>query len=97
MKEFEINKIYCGNCLDILQTFPNECIDLVITSPPYFQQRTYGSSGLGNENKVEEYIHNLMLIFRECVRVTKNTGSIVFNIGDNTLMEIYYWFLIVLL
>lgn len=78
----EINKIHCGDSLEVLRKLPNNCIDLVITSPPYFQQRDYGNIGIGNEKTVDEYVHNLMQIFNECVRVTKNTGSIVFNIGD---------------
>jgi site-specific DNA-methyltransferase (adenine-specific) len=78
----DINKIHCGDSLKVLKKLPNNCIDLVITSPPYFQQRDYGNIGIGNEKTVEEYVYNLKQIFNECVRVTKNTGSIVFNIGD---------------
>jgi site-specific DNA-methyltransferase (adenine-specific) len=37
---------------------------------------------MGNEKKPDEYISALMKIFRECVRVIKPTGSIVFNVGD---------------
>lgn len=77
-----LNKIYCGDCLEIMKTFSNDCIDLIITSPPYFQQRDYGGIGIGNEKTVEQYIENLIGVFHECVRVIKDTGSIVFNIGD---------------
>ncbi len=77
-----VNKVHCGDSLEVLKKLPDNCIDLVITSPPYFQQRDYGNIGIGNEKSVEEYIFNLKQIFNECVRVTKNTGSIVFNIGD---------------
>lgn len=83
MTEIEQNIIYCGDCNEILKKIPSNSIDLVITSPPYFQQREYGNGkGIGNEKNVEEYIENLMNVFRECVRVTKKTGSIVFNLGD---------------
>lgn len=78
----EVNKIYCGDCLETLKDIPSNFVDLVITSPPYFQQREYGKTGIGNEKTVEEYIINLMKVFRECVRVTRKTGSIVFNLGD---------------
>jgi DNA modification methylase len=40
----EINKIINGNCLEILKTFPNESINCVMTSPPYWALRDYGSS-----------------------------------------------------
>jgi site-specific DNA-methyltransferase (adenine-specific) len=78
----KINTIICGDCNKILQDIPANSIDLVITSPPYFQQRDYGGGGIGNEAKIEEYIDNLVKIFRQCVRVTKKTGLIVFNMGD---------------
>jgi len=79
-----INKIICGNSLDLIKKLPNNSINLIITSPPYFQQRDYGGhkDEIGNEKRVEDYIHNLLKLFHECVRVIKQDGSIVFNIGD---------------
>lgn len=77
-----IDKIICGDALDVLKEIPSNSIDLVITSPPYYKQRDYGKVGIGNEDTIEEYIENLMVVFKECVRVIKDTGSIVFNIGD---------------
>ncbi|MBU1297961.1 MAG: site-specific DNA-methyltransferase [Bacteroidetes bacterium] len=82
MLDNELNNIFCGDCLEILKELPPETIDLIITSPPYFQQREYGNAGIGNEKTVEEYIENLLKVFRQCVRITKKTGSIVFNLGD---------------
>ena len=78
----DINKIFCADCKDILANIPSDSVDLVLTSPPYFQQREYGGGGIGNEKTLEMYIENIMVIFRECIRVVKNTGSVVFNIGD---------------
>ncbi len=65
-----------------MNEIPPSSIDLIITSPPYFKQRDYGGIGIGNEQTLDEYIYNLMNVFRECVRIIKDTGSIVFNIGD---------------
>jgi site-specific DNA-methyltransferase (adenine-specific) len=78
------NKIISGDSLSILKELKNNTFNLVITSPPYFQQRDYGNGdlGIGNEKTEEEYLKNLMNIFGECVRVTKETGAIVFNLGD---------------
>jgi len=76
------NEIVCGDSADLLKSIPANSVDLVITSPPYFQQREYDGGGVGNEKKPDDYISALMKIFRECVRVIKPTGSIVFNIGD---------------
>ncbi len=81
-EETYLNKIFCADALDVLQLMPDDVVDMVISSPPYFQQRDYGNIGIGNEKSIEQYISSLMLIFKECVRVTKPTGSIVFNIGD---------------
>ena len=79
----DTNKIYCADSKEILKALPAESIDLVITSPPYFQQRDYGGGdGIGNEKIIDEYIENIMIIFRECVRVAKKTGAVVFNVGD---------------
>ncbi|MGI8787816.1 MAG: DNA-methyltransferase [Pyrinomonadaceae bacterium] len=76
-----LNKIVCGDSAKLIRQIPDESVDLVITSPPYFKQRDYGA-GLGNEKTCEEYVENLLRIFRDCVRITKKTGSIIFNLGD---------------
>lgn len=46
MKHPEINKIYIGNVIDVLSKFPDECIDMVMTSPPYWALRDYDSPPL---------------------------------------------------
>lgn len=73
-----------GNSLTVLREIKNSVFDLVITSPPYFQQRDYGngSNGIGNEDTESQYIQNLLEVFTECVRTTKEDGAIVFNLGD---------------
>ncbi len=80
-KSLPIDQILCGDNLELIKDLPDSSIHLVITSPPYFQQRDYGG-GMGNETEVNEYIDKLLCLFHECVRVVKNDGSIVFNIGD---------------
>lgn len=78
------NNIILGDNLSILNQIEKESIDLIITSPPYFQQRNYGNGDLeiGNEPTEKEYLNNLLKVFSECVRVLKPTGAIVFNLGD---------------
>jgi DNA modification methylase len=76
------NNIILGDSLAILKELDSETVDLTITSPPYFQQRDYGNLGLGNETTADAYLDNILAIFFECVRVTKPTGTIVFNLGD---------------
>ena len=62
-----LDGIVQGDCLTVLKSLPNSAINLVITSPPYFKQRDYGC-GIGNEKTVDEYIDNLINVFRNvCV------------------------------
>lgn len=75
------NEIINGNSFELIKQLPDNSINLVITSPPYYNQRDYGA-GIGNEDTVGEYIENLLQLFGECVRAIKHTGSIVFNVGD---------------
>jgi site-specific DNA-methyltransferase (adenine-specific) len=82
MIEKYLNKIICGDCLTTMKEIPSNSVDLVVTSPPYFQQRDYGGGGIGNEKTVEEFVENVVTIFKECVRIVKKTGTIVFNLGD---------------
>jgi site-specific DNA-methyltransferase (adenine-specific) len=94
---FADNSIVCGDSYELIKHIPDNSIHLVITSPPYYQQRDYGG-GIGNETKVESYIHNLMLMMRQCVRVIREDGSIVFNLGDkyeeSSLLLVPYQFAI---
>ena len=72
-----------GEAYNVLKTFPDNCIDMVMTSPPYWALRDYGVEGqLGLENTSEEYILKLCDIFDEVKRVLKDTGSCWVNLGD---------------
>ena len=79
-----MNKIICGDALSVLKGMESESIDLFMTSPPYYRQRMYGNidGEIGNESEMNEYLDSLLSIFGEMYRCAKNTGSIVFNIGD---------------
>lgn len=49
--KIEINKVYCGNALTVLKTFPDGFIDCCITSPPYYNLRDYGTANwIGGSN-----------------------------------------------
>lgn len=79
----EINKIYQGDSLRVLNEFPDNFVDLVVTSPPYWGLRNYESEEqLGAESSPEEFIEKLFLIFQECGRVLKPTGTMFINLGD---------------
>lgn len=77
------NYIYRGDCLEIMKQFPDGCIDLVVTSPPYFNLRDYGENGqIGQEKDFGAYVDRLILIFNEVHRVLKDEGSCFVNIDD---------------
>lgn len=79
-----MNKLLIGDCRDILPTLPSCSIQCVVTSPPYFSLRDYGVEGqIGQENSVEEYVNNLVTVFREVRRVLKKDGTLWLNLGDN--------------
>ena len=78
-----LNKLLVGDSAQLLKEIPDNSIHLIITSPPYFQQRDYGiENAIGNEKTVEEYVNALLKVFRECVRIVRPDGHVVFNLGD---------------
>lgn len=72
-----------GDALNVLADLPNDCIDCVVTSPPYYMKRQYLGGGIGLENTYQQYIDNLLAIIEEVYRVLKPTGSFWLNIGDS--------------
>ncbi len=76
----KINHIYKGCALEVIKTFPNESIDCVITSPPYWQLRDYGWDGQwGLEPTYQMYLENLWSLMDEIKRVLKPTGTVWIN------------------
>lgn len=66
-------------------------IHLVITSPPYWQLKDYGTdSQIGFHDSYEEYINNLNLVWMECHRVLHNGCRLCINIGDQFARSVYY-------
>jgi len=62
----------------------SKSVQCVVTSPPYFGLRDYGTDGqLGLEHTPEEFVANLVLVFREVWRVLKDDGVIWVNLGDS--------------
>lgn len=67
---------------------PDESVDLIVTSPPYFALRSYTDDGehyagqIGSEDTPQEYIAALLDCTREWVRVLKPSGSLFVDLGD---------------
>ncbi|MDD4412056.1 MAG: DNA methyltransferase [Patescibacteria group bacterium] len=69
----------------------NNSVDLVITSPPYWQLKDYGTDDqIGYNDSYENYINNLNLVWQECYRVLQNGCRLCINIGDQFARSVYY-------
>jgi len=80
----ELNQIYNGDALQSLKKFPDESINCIVTSPPYYGLRNYGVAGqIGLEDSPELFIKRLSEVFSECKRALKPDGTFWLNIGDS--------------
>jgi len=80
----ELNHIYQGHVLDRLKDLPEQSVQCVVTSPPFWGLRDYGVSGqLGLESTPEEYVENMVDVFRQIKRVLKDDGTVWLNLGDS--------------
>lgn len=77
---FELNRVTLGDSRKLVQELPDKSIDVVVTSPPYWGQRTSGGSGV--EADPRAYVHDLQLIFKDLLPKMKSTGILWLNIGD---------------
>ncbi len=69
----------------------DKSIQLVITSPPYWQLKDYGiDEQIGFNDSYENYINNLNLVWKECYRVLDNGCRLCVNIGDQFARSVYY-------
>lgn len=69
----------------------NNSVNLVITSPPYWQLKDYGTDDqIGYNDSYENYINNLNLVWQECYRVLQNGCRLCINIGDQFARSVYY-------
>ena len=75
--------VYLGDAYNVLSALPSQICQTAVTSPPYWGLRDYDSAGqIGSEEKVEDYIERLILVFRELRRVLRDDGTLWLNIGD---------------
>lgn len=76
--------IYGVHVLEGLKQLDDESVHCVVTSPPYWGLRDYGVPGqLGLEETPEEFIRNMVEVFREVRRVLRKDGTIWVNMGDS--------------
>lgn len=83
--EDEMMTLLHGDALEQARTLPDYSADCIVTSPPYFGLRDYGSEGqYGLEETPEAYVEALRSLFHELRRVLTNDGTLWLNLGDAT-------------
>lgn len=76
--------ILTGDVLEQLKSLPDESVNCVVTSPPYWGLRDYGNDGqIGLEPTPQAYISKMVEVFREVRRVLRDDGTLWLNIGDS--------------
>ena len=70
----ELDYVKCGNCVELMQSLPSECIDLVVTSPPYDNLRNYKGYSFDFEN-----------VAKQLYRIMKKGGVVVWVVNDATI------------
>ena len=77
-------QILCGDACEKMAELPAQCVQMCVTSPPYFCLRDYGVPGqIGLENSVDEYVAKMVEVFREVKRVLRDDGTLWLNLGDS--------------
>jgi len=83
-KKLPVNQIICGDSIEVLSIFPEESIDMVMFSPPYWGLRDYGVKGqFGVESHPNKYIERLVGLCKQIKRVLKKSGSMYIVVGDS--------------
>jgi DNA modification methylase len=90
MTGLNLDTIECADVMDYLRGLPDACVNLVVTSPPYFGLRSYLQDGhedkareIGTEQTPAAYVARMVDVFREVKRVIRDDASVYVNLGDS--------------
>lgn len=76
--------LYHGDALAVARELPTAAADCIVTSPPYFGLRDYGTEGqYGLESSPAEYVERMRALFAELRRVLTDDGTLWLNLGDS--------------
>ncbi len=78
-----LSKFICGDCTEVLLQLDDASVDLVMTSPPYADQRDYGATD--TKIQADGYVDWFRPKAEQIYRVLKNTGNFVLNISDKVV------------
>jgi len=81
VRTLPLDTIICGDCEQVLKTFPDNCIDLIVTSPPYADQRKKTYGGISPDQYVDWFLPKS----REFLRVLKPEGTFILNIKERVV------------
>ena len=83
-------RLLCGDAVSMLRTLPAESVQMCVTSPPYWQLRSYldadspdKAAELGSEATPEAYVGRIVEVFREVRRVLRDDAVCFVNLGDS--------------
>jgi DNA modification methylase len=77
-------KIIIGDVRTAMQSIPDQSVQTCVTSPPYWGLRDYGEGDqIGLEETPEQYVDQMVQVFKEVWRVLKDDGTLWLNIGDS--------------
>ncbi|NLZ26756.1 MAG: site-specific DNA-methyltransferase [Chloroflexi bacterium] len=85
-----IHKVIIGDSRNMSE-IPDKSVQLVVTSPPYWQLKDYGAENqIGFHESYQDYINNLNRVWMECDRVLSDGCKMCINIGDQFARSVYY-------
>ena len=79
--ELQLNKILCGDCEEVLKALPDNCIDLIVTSPPYADSRVRTYGGVHPDKYVDWFLPKS----EQFLRVLKPSGTFMLNIKEKVV------------
>ncbi len=77
---YQSNTVHQGDCLELVSRLPEQSIDVLVTSPPYWGQRL--SAGTGTEDDPRDYLAFLIRLFKAFLPKLKRQGIVWINLGD---------------
>lgn len=77
---WQLDTVHTVDCARGLEELPSDCVDVIVTSPPYWGQR--GAGGLGSEADPRDYVARLTAVLAEAMRCLKPSGTLWLNVGD---------------
>lgn len=79
----ETDTIVCADVMDYLRSLPDESVNCIVTSPPYWNLRKYGGANeIGREKDPRDYVGGLAVVFHAARRVLRSDGTLWLNLGD---------------